>query len=268
MRLLFLFLLLGSFGFASEVPDFRDLSKSRGVVFLLTTPKSGSNLVSSCLSIITRRPISWIRWGSDVLKPYSERTKHISYNRLGLPLVSSKPLLYRTHYEFRELSQVSSLCNQLIFLTRNPKELLFRAHLLHSSEEEEPSPSFIENFLREYLVPFKVYESWDANHKMLVYYEDLIGDQDQILLDILDFMKISPTYFEDFIKNKEKYMERLLTSYKEQHAHNRGGSSSRGGPKAIFYSRNAKAETLRYIDAYLMRSEPDIWNLYLKRFAS
>jgi hypothetical protein len=263
-----LFLLIASFAFASEVPNFRDYTKCNGVVFLLTTQKSGSNLVSSCLSAVTRRPISWIRWGDSVLKPFSTRKDHPSYNRLGLPLVSNKPLLYRTHYELDILKQVPSICNQLIFLTRNPKELLFRDFRLTHPENIEPDFSFIETFLIKYLAPFKVYESWDVSNKMLVFYEDFIFNENEIILDVLHFIKVKPICFEDFINNKEKYLKCSLESYEKQHEWNKGGLSSLDGPKAIFYTEYVSVEILRLIDEYLAKTEPDIWEHYLKRFAT
>lgn len=262
MKNLLLFLFVPFLIFSSEIPNFDDLSRCKECVFLLTTPKSGSNLVSASLSAITRRPISWIRWGNNALK------KHPSYNRLCLPLVSNKPLLYRTHYELDELIQIPSTGNKLIFLTRNPKELLFRAYRLTLSEKEEPDFLFIENFLNEYFEPFRVYQSWDERNRMLIYYEDFIAGCDQILLDILHFMQVEPTYFADFITNKENYLKQLLESYKKQHEQNKGGLSSIKGPQALFYSKGVSFETLSWIDHYIASVEPNLWEYYLKRFES
>jgi hypothetical protein len=234
----------------------------------LTTPRSGSNLVASGLSAMTRRPISWLRWGDSVFSPYSNRRQHPSYNRLKLPLASDIPLLYRAHYELDELGRVPSIDNQLIFLTRNPKELIFRAYRVAYPQGGEPDFAFIESFLRSYLAPFKVYDSWDSNNKMLIYYEDLIANENKILLDVLNFMGVIPAYLEDFISNKVEYKQRALDSYKKQHVENNGGASSVGEPKAIFYSQHARPEILSLIDEYIARTEPNLWELYLKRFES
>ncbi|MCC6127971.1 MAG: sulfotransferase domain-containing protein [Chlamydiae bacterium] len=234
----------------------------------MTTPRSGSNLFYACLYAITGRPISWLEWGESVFYPDSEKTKHPSYNRLGLPLVDQRPLLYRTHFSLNELRQVSSLCNRLIFLMRNPKELLFRAHRLAHPNQKEPDTLFIQKFLDECLAPFKVYESWNPVNRMLIYYEDLIIDENKVFLEALDFMRVDPTFFEEFIRNKEEYMKCLLESYSKQHVRKRGGESSVGGVKEIFYSQDVNPEILKGIDRYLMQREPNLWNLYLKRFES
>ena len=105
---LFSFFLYSSI-YCSEIPNFKKIWKSENVIFLLSTPKSGTNLVSASLSAITRKPIWWVKWGTNFFDPYSEYKNHISYNRLNLPLVCDIPLLYRTHYEFAELMQVPLL---------------------------------------------------------------------------------------------------------------------------------------------------------------
>lgn len=268
MKKILLSLCVQFFAFSSEIPNFNDLSQCNGVVLLLTTPRSGSNLISSGLSAMTRRPISWLKWGDSVFGPFSARKEHPSYNRLKLPLVSDIPLLYRTHYELDELQRIPATCNQLIFLTRNPKELIFRAYRLAHPGGESPDFAFIDSFLRKYLAPFKVYDAWDSNNKILIYYEDLIANENKILLDVLRFMGVSPTYLEDFISNKEEYKKRALDSYQKQHQGNNGGVSSVGCPKPIFYSQHARPEILSLIDEYIIKTEPNLWELYLKRFAS
>jgi hypothetical protein len=250
----------------SEIPRFDDFSKSKDVVIFLSTPKSGINVMTASLTAITRKPISWLNWGNDVLKHVSKHRKHPSYNRLGLPLVSDKPLLYRSHFDFLEIKQFPSHLNKLVFVTRNPKELLYRRFLRLSPESDNPDPQFIETFLKWYLAPFEVYERWSPENRRMVFYEDFIVNGDEILLSLLEFMREKPTFLVDYQTKKQEYMNRLLESYKQQHVNNFGGSSSIGGPKAIHYSKNANPETLMYVDEYIKKYFPIIWEKYLKRF--
>ena len=252
--------------FASEIVNFSDASQNKNVTFFLSTPKSGTNLITGCLSAITRKPISWFYWGNSILDPSSEYRNHLSYNRLGLPLISDIPLLYRTHYQFVELMDVPSQHNKLVFATRNPKELLYRKFFLQASSSENPDPQFIEEFLNKYLKAFDVYDSWFPENRMIVFYEDFIDHEDDILLQLLYFMEEPPVFLDDFLKNKLEYMFRLLESYTNQHTHNSGGASSREGPKPIYYTRNASPETLMYIDKYLQTAAPQTWENYLKQF--
>jgi hypothetical protein len=158
--------------------------------------------------------------------------------------------------------------NKLIFLTRNPKEVLFRAHLLAFPKQKEPDFLFVKEFLNKYLEPFRIYELWDQENRMLIYYEDFVIDGDAILLDILHFMQVEPTYFEDFIANKQEYQALLLESYRKQHERNNGGFSVREKPESIFYSKGVRFELLARIDEYIQEREPHLWEQYLKRFES
>ena len=260
------FSLFGAYG--SEVPNFSHLEQCRGAVFFLSTTRSGSNLISGSLSAITRKPISWISWGHQIFSPNAgDLRRDPSYNRLGLPLVSNKPLFYRSHFDFDELMQIPSDQNQLIFVTRNPKELLLRAFFLNHSTDEIPDKDFIDEFLGDYLRAFEVYDSWDSAHRRLVFYEDFIQQGDEILLEIVNFMGEKPLYFNDFILNKDEYTLKLLESYKGQHERKKGGLSSMGGPKPLFYSQKATFETLRYLDECIENAAPLIWEKYLRRFS-
>lgn len=262
---IFLFCFCATLG-ASEIVNFKNPDKNKNVTFFLSTPKSGTNLITGSLLAITRKPISWFYWGNTILDTDSGHRDHPSYNRLGLPLISEVPLLYRTHYEFDELMQVPSKLNRLIFLTRNPKELMYRRYFLQEPTRPDPDNQFIEEFLQEYLETFHVYDSWFSDNRRLVFYEDYIEQGDSILLDLLHFMNEPPLFFEDYLNHKDEYISLLLKSYAKQHTHNNGGSSSQGGPKPIYYTQNASLETLRWIDGYLQNNEPTIWEKYLIRF--
>lgn len=264
-RILVFFLSLHFCLYGSAVPNFEDMSQCENVVFFLSTPQSGSNLVSGNLGIITRKPISWIRWGMKIFDPTSQHRNHPSYNRIGLRLISDTPLLYRTHY-VSDLNEVSSQKNKLIFVSRNPKELLFREFYLNAQPAELPSNEFIDDFLTKYLNNFHVYISWDAKNKYLVFYEDVIDQETEQLVKILEFIGEEPTYLEDFITNKEEYLAQQLESYKTQHARVKGGASAKDGPKTIYYSKNVPKNILTYIDDYIKKDAPRIWEQCLKRF--
>lgn len=265
IKYLFLFFCIFSLD-ASNIAHFKNPRLNRNIVFCLSTPKSGSNLITGCLSAITRKPISWFYWADSILDPTSKDRQHISYNRLGLPLVSDIPLLYRTHYEISELMKVPSTQNKLIFITRNPKELIYRKFFLQTPVSENPDIEFIADYLDEYLESFKIYDTWFPDNRMVVYYEDFILQDDQILLQLLQFINEPPVYIDDFLEHKQEYLLRLLQSYSNQHTHNNGGSSSQNKPKAIYYTQNASHKTLKSIDDFIIARAPIIWEKYLKRY--
>jgi hypothetical protein len=245
---------------AASYVNYIDCKKNKNITFFLSTPKSGTNVISGCLCALTRKPISWFYWGNSPLK------EHISYNRLGLPLITETPLLYRTHYEFTQLMRVPSNINRLIFITRNPKELLYRRFFLEDSTSSYPTVNYIKKFLDEYLEAFEVYNSWCPDTRKLVFYEDFIVNQNETLLQLLEFMKEEPTYLEDFLENRDEYISQLLNSYTTQHTHNLGGSSSKDVPKAIYYTKNIDKDQLKLIDEFIKKESPDFWEKYLNRF--
>jgi hypothetical protein len=251
---------------ASEYVNYVDSSANANFTFFLSTPKSGTNAITGCLTALTRRPISWFYWGDGISDPYSKHRDHVSYNRLGLELIDDTPLLYRTHYELDKLKQVPSELNKLIFLTRNPKELLYRSFFLKNDFSLEPDDTFIEAFLEKYLLPFAAYETWHPDNRTIVFYEDFILNETETLLKLLNFMDEPPIFLEDFLNNKQEYLARLLQSYSQQHLHNSGGSSCKDGAHAIYYTKNAALERLQYIDAFLKKHAPNAWEKYLNRF--
>lgn len=261
-----IFLLCTFAGYASQIPNFQHLESTRGAVIFLSSKRSGTNLISGSLIAITRKPVSWLQWGNRVFETGSKLREHPSYNRLGLPLVSQEPLMYRTHDDFEKLRKIPSHANRLIFVTRNPKELIFRKFSLQNSNYDAPDLSLIDEFLNSYIEAFAIYDAWEPQNRYLVFYEDFIRDGDQILLSLLDFMGEKPLFFEDYQMHKEEYLNDLLDSYKAQHEKNRGGASSEDGPKEIYYTKTAPVEALLQIDACIEKRAPLIWERYLKRF--
>lgn len=262
MRFLF-FLFCTLAGYASQVPDFHNLNNTKNAVIFMSSKRSGSNLVSGSLLAITRKPISWLEWGYRVFEPGSKFRAHLSYNRLGLPLVSEEPLLYRLHYDFEKIKKIPPATNRLIFVTRNPKELIFREHYPDPSSFDF---SFAEEFLHNYLKAFEIYDRWQPENRFLVFYEDFIASGDEILLQLLSFMGEKPLFFDDYLMHRQEYLNTLLTSYGIQHARKRGGASCRNGPQEIYYSKEIARETLLQIDTYIKSKAPLIWERYLKRF--
>lgn len=265
IRILILFFSLQFSLYGSGVPNFEDISRSENVIFFLSTPRSGSNLITGCLTIIARKPVSWLQWGKDVFDPLSPYRTHPSYNRLNLSLLSHIPILYRAH-DAAKLNGVISKKNKLIFATRNPKELLFRAFYLTSSPPKTPSKAFIKKFTSGYLKNFRAFNLWDPKNRYLIFYEDFINHETLELSKILRFMGEETPYIEDFKANKEEYLKRLFESYQMQHNLVNGGASSLQGPRAIHYTKNVPRNVLKSVDMALIKAAPLIWKKYLRRF--
>lgn len=189
-------------------------------------------------------------------------------NRLGLDLKYSAPFLYRTHHA-SVVKNFSSKKNKLILLSRNFKELLFRRFTIKSINDLKKTN--VKDFIDKYIDRFKVYDSWDPDHRYLVFYEDFIDQKnDEILLDILCFIEEEPIFYYQYLMNKEEYHQKIRDNYVYQHKKDPvpAGLSSKSGPELIYYSKNKDLRLLRRIDGFFEKEAPIIWEKYLKRFAS
>jgi hypothetical protein len=222
--------------------------------------RSGTNLVSCSLNAITRKPV-----GVFPGKQYAR----LMNERLGLDMISDEPFIYRTH-SFVDVAKASPEFSRLVFLTRNPKELLLR----HFSiiQKSDLHQNHIQAFLNEYLDYFRVLDSWPVNNRILLFYEDVIANLDQSLLTILDFIGEEPNFMDDYILHKTEYLDKILNVYKAICKNQRKGEASREGestrekPMPIYYTQNKSSELLKYIDQVLEEKDPVIWEKYLKRF--
>ncbi len=232
-------------------------NKTENLTILLLSPRSGSNLLTCTLNSITRKPIGV--FPSRTINSYG-------MNRLNLDSVCSTPFIYRTD-SADTLKGVSSNLNNLILVSRNPKELLFRDHSISSLKDLQSKE--IKSFINTYLQRFKMYESWNPDNRYIVFYEDFINQEnEEIILDLLDFMGEEPTFFDDYVEHKEEYLYKILDSYRDQHKSKFGGKSSRNGPNTLYYTENKDPKLLQHIDQILQKKEPLIWEKYLKRFQS
>ncbi len=239
-------------GESSEInPD-----RAQDLIIFLSSPRSGSELVSCSLNIATRKLIGMFPSG---------RIHRLAMSHLRLPPAASIPLFYRTH-KADLVRKVPSDSNKLIFLTRNPKELFFRRQRSISSVEEFRK-KYTQEIMADYFERFKVYDSWNPNNRYLLFYEDFINqEEEEILLELLDFMGEEPTFFYDYVENKERYLDTVLSGYKRQHRKGGSGASSKDGPKSIYYTKDKDPRLLKCLDQIFREQEPVIWEKYLKRF--
>ncbi len=219
---------------------------------LFTTPRSGVNLVSCCMLAVTRKPIGLF---PNLIHPRAN-------SRLNLELISDLPFIYRTHYLMKS-TEIPSDYERLIHLTRNPKELLFRNFSISTKKDLQKTQ--VQIFLNEYLDRFRTYENWSVGNRLLIFYEDVIQHLDQILIEILNFSSEPPLFWDDYISNKQSYINQIYDSYTNQWQGNHGVSAVKK-PEAVYYTKDIEVDLLQYIDQIVREKAPIIWDKYLKRF--
>lgn len=218
----------------------------------LSMQRSGTNLTSCSLLAVTRQPIGL----------FPNRIHEIGTNRLELPLVSDTPLFYRTH-EPVTLENAPSDFKQLILLARNYKELLFRS--VNINKFNGINRHAVQSFLDNYLSFFRAFDKWPEEERLVLFYEDLVDDLNGSLLSLLDFLNIAPLFWDDYLENQEHYLQKIYTTYVNQHGRLHGNSSKHGLRKE-FYSANKDYKLRKAIDQIMKQKDPYIWETYLKRF--
>ncbi|MEX0961849.1 MAG: hypothetical protein WDZ28_03220 [Simkaniaceae bacterium] len=233
----------------------RSARKKESKIFLLSNAKSGANLISCSLASILRRPIGY---GPGRVAPTES-------NRIKIDFISNNPFWYTTH-NVSIIQNAPPCYKKLVLLIRNPKELLFRWFDISCPEDlHEPR---IESYLNNFFLKYRVFKNWDPQNRFHVYYEDAITDLNDTLSKLIDFINPStPVSWDDYISNQETYLDQIRTSY-IKHRGGISGESSISGPKIIHYTEGKDRKLLRYIDKLLEDRDPEIWNKYLKRFAT
>ena len=227
-------------------------AKSEPKTLIYSNPRSGVNMFCASMMAILRKPVG----------EYPDQIQINNTGRLSLDLVSKVPFGYRTHWA-KDVIEGRNNFSKLILITRNPKEKLFR-DLSIKKIGDVTSSFFAAKYLSEYFKYFEVFESWPEDKRMLIFYEDLVEDLENQLFKPCEFLGEDPVFFDDFLQNKELYLDQIRESY--INTNTKSGKSSIDGAEVLFYTRNQNPELLKQIDEYLKELKPKIWVNYLTRF--
>ena len=228
---------------ASELENNKNpTSSTEQQVFLLSSPRSGTNLVIGILQSLYCKPI------------VGEGTE-LAHNRLNLNLSQEKPIVFRTHYPGR-LQNVNQKKNKLLFVLRNFLECI------HLREKEFLNRVLNKELLKSYIYRLDFYDKWSGK-KLLIYYEDLITDTEKTIYQLINFfdeeLKIEPR---EFLKNLDDFKEKIYISYHNQHNYPRKSD----GKSIISNSKDFSRNTVETINIYIKESYPELWDKYLKRY--
>ncbi len=222
--------------------------------FLLTFPRSGTNLASCYIQAATNKPI----WFMDQIN-----RSVTSNNRLGISLDYSKLPLFRTHHA-EKLDGMNKNGNKLLFILRNYRECIHRRVLSYNSAEEYRD-LFLQNkeVVKHYIANLSLYDQWEPEHRLLIRYEDLLANPVEQVAKMVAFLgEIMP----DFLNEEYLRMvsEQTLDSYHEQHI-STGGSHSKG-KDLDYHSKQIPMPYIQDIDAAIQAHYPHLWEPYLKQY--
>lgn len=107
----------------------------------------------------------------------------------------------------------------------------------------------------------QLYDSWNSNKRLLIYYEDLIQDFENQMKKMLSFLEIDDNNLQSFMENYENLSEQCL------HAYTITFGLGSGGKDLLFHSKNIPRTQLKKIEVIIKRQFPDLWHKYLTRYA-
>jgi hypothetical protein len=250
-RLFFLVPLFAFANISSSRPFNPNASEQR---FLLTFPKSGTNIISGYIQAIIKNPIQFID---------SSNNQAVACNRMFLTLDFSKPVIYRTHH-VHQLAGLNINGNKLLMILRNYKECIHR-HAKEYKTVDEFKNLFIyyAPIVQRYFNTLSFFDSWDPNNRLLIYYEDLIANPLPEIVKVLTFFgeSIPADLTEDFLRQAR---DKILDSYHQNHI-NSGGSHSKGADPR-YHSKQIPLDFLLEIDRAVITQYPFLFQKYLLKY--
>lgn len=225
--------------------------RAHDCTFLISFPRSSQHWMKSCIEILSGIPIYSLYDGYELQNP------------LNVPLDHRKKPCFVTHFpDWVEGAPTNK--NRLFVVVRNYKECIIRRAISfgRSFDFNKDRSSF-----DLYAQILQYYDAWDPDHRLLLYYEDIITHPEEEMRKLSVFLKGSQERYEDFVTNYNVYQKRSCNYY-EQLQKERGGSMTRG-KSPIYHSAKLSPQKLKRFDQEIQnRLGSELFNKYLSRYTS
>jgi hypothetical protein len=217
--------------------------------FLLSYPRSGNTWTRYWVEYLTGRP-TFHRFN---LK--DSRNHPIGW-QAGFEINPELPPIEKVHTQ-KEIEKAGGDCAQdkLILIVRNPKEALSR----HGGREItcqvlQGDGSKGNSDPRIYFKNIAVYDSWNPEKRLLIFYEDLLAKPIQTIITVLIFLESSFDKIDSFVANYKLHKKNAIKLYK---------ASESKGNDLLYHSKMIAPDHRKQIDAWINELYPHIWQTYL-----
>jgi len=180
--------------------------------YLLSLPRSGNHWVRFILEWFSESP-SMCLTNDD--KPLCLNFKNP--NPLSHVKINNKPIIHKAHF----LKHIVSTNGKLILLLRNYKECIIR----HKNRIKPQD-------LDEYMGLIKLYDRWDNEKRLIIYYEELLQQPKKVIEEILSFMELKNERLDYFIDNYDTLFNSSVNFY------NRKETSFSKGSDLSYHTKN------------------------------
>lgn len=205
---------------------------------LLSYPRSGNTWTRYCLEFLTQRPTFHKEHHNPVNQPLGWSA--------GFELDFNKPPIQKIHI-LHNVPGYNNETDKLILIVRNPKEAIKR----HESRLDYA-------MLKDshlYFTNITVYDSWNPENRILIFYEDLLTNPEKTLQKLGDFLNEPMPTLDEFMQNYKKHQQTAISLYRE---------SVTQGKDLLTYSKQMGKEYCRKIDIWIEELYPEVWHKYLQ----
>ena len=254
-------LLIASFGFVckalsapivSENWDKEFYKQFPHKIFLLSYPRSGNTWMRYCIEHITHRATF------DCAERRKMMRVPLSFST-GNYLDGSKAPVIKVHIK-TELSgmEYSPLNDKLIFIIRNPKVVF-----INQFNRVPGQPEFDKNMakayfgIKSYFQAIAVYDEWQEENRLLVYYEDMLAHPYETLEKVVNFLQGEKNELDNFFKEFDFHRTQSKLIY------NTVGLKIKDNTLEKLTTTISQNELLQF-DFLAEQRYEHIWNRYLK----
>lgn len=248
--------LFSSSRYNEESESYRELglkkmSSELPKIWLLSFPRSGNTWIRYCLEVLTQRLTF------DLGRPKLPTSLPLSLQGTS-SLDQDKDFVYKAHFiQEMQLEEKKHPDDRLILLLRNPREIFLRQRgSLPKEEDFTDSYKWYEITFSKYFDLISVYEKWDSEKRLLLYYEDLIENPRKELEKLLGFLK-EDLNLDSFIESFEEHQKTGLKLYSFH-----GGSKS--SIEKNYYSQQIDQQAQKEFDSLVEKYSPDLYQRYLQ----
>ena len=196
-------------------------------VYVVAYPKSANNWTSYCIRTLTGISVGYNHGYYADLKPNKQKIKP-----------------------------------HIVFLLRNYRECT-NSHRGSNEKQKLKDVTLLQPNSQNYISLLKMFDNYDPDKKLLVYYEDLMTDPKIQLEKILEFLEHhNSKKLDEFIEGIDNHREISLNKY-----HQRFKTKTDGNPdRLLFHSSQLSSEFKNQIDSTVEKSHPELFQKYLLRY--
>lgn len=242
-------------GNAGELP-----SKENALpkVYVLRAPRSGSHWFFYCNNVLFEKNI-YTESSLMTEFPYKKNGESIftAHNPYDLYLTDNsycKDYLILLIRNYRECMVRNYHCPDIV-----KNEILYQASFNPLSQEK----NWVFNLrMNHYFHNLRIYDLWCSKKRLIIYYEDLIENPQETLLQVAKFIgeNKKEDAIQEFINNLDTHINNSLAIYERTHqSHTRGKS-------LLYHTHKIGMEKSREIDELVIKYFPDFTEKYLSRY--